>query len=295
MPAPTTYRGTITREQWLSREMRIVARLMLEDGFTDPAALATYVQEHNAFQYPTERELKSIARACIRRIASVSEDHAVTARLVELLAHGTADQLRQANLYAMMCDNRLVWKVHAQHGGRQAAQARLQPAQLRDRLVHRGPARPERDGRRLERRTRNKARQVLAKCIVECGMYDRRAEELTPLLADFSSPRSSEHQRRRAGARRIRHSRVTKGPAYGTAGQITGTGLCGASPAPARPRVFGRPRPGQRGPVFILPYAAALEDEVREQVEALVRDFAPTAPKTAHRYRKTPPQRATHA
>lgn len=34
---------------------------------------------------------------------------------------------------------------------------------------------------------------------------------------------------------------------------------------------------GNEVPFFILPYAAALEDEVREQVEALVLDFAPTA------------------
>lgn len=33
---------------------------------------------------------------------------------------------------------------------------------------------------------------------------------------------------------------------------------------------------GNEVPFFILPYAVALEDEVREQVEALVRDFAPT-------------------
>ena len=34
---------------------------------------------------------------------------------------------------------------------------------------------------------------------------------------------------------------------------------------------------GNEVPFFILPYAAALEDEVRQQVEGLVRDFAPTA------------------
>ena len=34
---------------------------------------------------------------------------------------------------------------------------------------------------------------------------------------------------------------------------------------------------GNEVPFFILPYAAALEDEVRQQVKALVRDFAPTA------------------
>lgn len=185
MPAPTTYRGTITREQWLSREMRIVARLMLEDGFTDPAALATYVQEHNAFQYPTERELKSIARACIRRIASVSEDHAVTARLAELLAHGTADQLRQANLYAMMCDNRLVWEfmLDLVADKRRRLDCSLRSYEIASFI----------EGLRAQSETvngwsdatRNKARQVLTKCIVECGMYNRKGEELLPIFADF--------------------------------------------------------------------------------------------------------------
>lgn len=185
MPAPTTYRGTITREQWLSREMRIVARLMLEDGFTDPAALATYVQERNAFQYPTERELKSIARACIRRIASVSEDHAVTARLVELLAHGTADQLRQANLYAMMCDNRLVWEfmLNMVADKRRRLDTSLRAYEIATFIEGLRAQSETVDG--WSDATRNKARQVLAKCIVECGMYDRRAEKLTPLLADF--------------------------------------------------------------------------------------------------------------
>lgn len=185
MPAPTTYRGTITREQWLSREMRIVARLMLEDGFTDPAALATYVQERNAFRYPTERELKSIARACIRRIASVSEDHAVTARLVELLAHGTADQLRQANLYAMMCDNRLVWEfmLNMVADKRRRLDTSLHAYEIETFIEGLRAQSETVDG--WSDATRNKARQVLAKCIVECGMYDRRAEELTPLLADF--------------------------------------------------------------------------------------------------------------
>lgn len=185
MPAPSTYRGTITREQWLSRETRIVARLMVEDGLTDPTELATYVQEHNAFQYPTERELKSIARACARRIASVSENPAITERLTQLLAHGTADQLRQANLYAMMCDNRLVWEFM------------LNVVADKQRRLDRGLRAYEIaafiEGLRAQSETvdrwsdatRNKVRQVLTKCIEECGMYNRRKEELLPILADF--------------------------------------------------------------------------------------------------------------
>ena len=185
MPAPTTYRGTITREQWLSREMRIVAHLMLEDGLTDPAALATYVQEHNAFQYPTERMLKSIAKACARRIASVSDDPAITQRLTQLIAQGTADQLRQANLYAMMCDNRLVWEFMLNVVADK--QCRL------DRSLHAYEIASFIEGLRAQSEavdswsdaTRNKIRQVLTKCIEECGMYNHKEEELLPILADF--------------------------------------------------------------------------------------------------------------
>lgn len=185
MPAPSTYRGTITREQWLLREMRVVARLMLDDGLTAPAELTAHIQELNAFQYPTERELKSIARACIRRIASVSEDRAITERLTGLLAHGTADQLRQANLYAMMRDNRLVWEfmLDLVADKRRRLDQSLRSYEIASFI----------EGLRAQSETvdnwsdatRNKARQVLTKCIVECGMYNRKEEELLPIFADF--------------------------------------------------------------------------------------------------------------
>lgn len=185
MPAPSTYRGTITREQWLLREMRVVARLMLDDGLTAPAELTAHIQELNAFQYPTERELKSIARACIRRIASVSEDRAITERLTGLLAHGTADQLRQANLYAMMRDNRLVWEfmLDLVADKRRRLDQSLRSYEIASFI----------EGLRAQSETvdnwsdatRNKARQVLTKCIVECGMYNRKKEELLPIFADF--------------------------------------------------------------------------------------------------------------
>lgn len=185
MPAPSTYRGTITREQWLLREMRVVARLMLDDGLTAPAELTAHIQELNAFQYPTERELKSIARACIRRIASVSEDRAITERLTGLLAHGTADQLRQANLYAMMCDNRLVWEfmLDLVADKRRRLDQSLRSYEIASFI----------EGLRAQSETvdnwsdatRNKARQVLTKCIVECCMYNRKKEELLPIFADF--------------------------------------------------------------------------------------------------------------
>lgn len=185
MPAPLVYRGTITREKWLARETRIVARLMLDDGLVDAQELVAHVHEYNAFQYPTERELKSIAKACIRRIAAVSQDTALVARTAELLAHGTADQLRQANLYAMMCDNRLVWEFMLNVVGDKYRRL--------DYSLHAYEIAAFVEGLRAQSEavdgwsdaTRNRIRQALANCIIECGMYNRREETLQPFLIDF--------------------------------------------------------------------------------------------------------------
>lgn len=52
MTAPVTYRGTITREQWLVDETRVIARLMMEEGLTSDAELIERVTSQNLFQYP---------------------------------------------------------------------------------------------------------------------------------------------------------------------------------------------------------------------------------------------------
>ena len=74
MTAPATYRGTITREQWLVDETRVIARLMMEEGLTSDAELIERVTSQNLFQYPTEREQASITRACARRLCALSDD-----------------------------------------------------------------------------------------------------------------------------------------------------------------------------------------------------------------------------
>ena len=157
MSAPVTYRGSITREQWLVDETRTVARLRLEDpALLDTRALAAHILENNLFQYPTEREVGSIARACARRLDALSSDPDRRDRLTHLIARGTTEQLRQANLYALMCDNRLVWDFMTC-----AVVATWSPATL------------------------NKIRQVLAQCLEQCGMYDRKTEQLSTLLLDY--------------------------------------------------------------------------------------------------------------
>lgn len=87
--------GVMTREQWLLKETRIVARMRL-DGASEEEVVER-AQAENIFQYPTERMLRNIARVCNKRIDALSDD-----RLVELIANGMPDAAAQANLYAMM-------------------------------------------------------------------------------------------------------------------------------------------------------------------------------------------------
>ena len=60
------YNGALTREQFMFQEMRIIARLRIK-GFSDQEILDRVFQE-NLFQYPTEREIKSKCRACLKRL-----------------------------------------------------------------------------------------------------------------------------------------------------------------------------------------------------------------------------------
>ena len=190
MPTDAPYRGTITREQWLLRETRAVARLRADAaGSGKPLELADVVDlaaEENIFQYPTEREVKSIARACWRRLDALSDDPALRNRLIDLVAAGTPDQARQVNLYALARDNRIVWEflvveVARKFQGfdeslpRREIVAFLEGLRVQD----------ERAARWSDA-TLNKIRQVLTACLVECGMYDRRAETLLRPLLDLT-------------------------------------------------------------------------------------------------------------
>lgn len=185
MSAPQAYRGSITREQWLVNETRTVARLMLDEDIADTAGLVDAVVSANPFQYPTERELKSITRACARRLAALSDDPQLRRRLVELIAHGTPDQLAQTNLYAMMRDNRIVWDFMTCVVARKLEA--LDPLLRRREIADFVKGLRAQDGRaaRWSDATANKVRQVLTACLERCGMYDRATERIAPPLLDL--------------------------------------------------------------------------------------------------------------
>lgn len=178
------YRGALTREQWLFREIRIVARLRLDEGLSD-ADIVDRVVEQNLFQYPTERELKSIARALCRRLTVLSDDEGRRARLARLVAHGTVDQARQTNLYAIACDYRVMWEFMTVvvASKRRQLDAHLPKREIVSFLE--GLRAQDEKVAGWSDATLNKIRQVFVKCLEECGMYDRASEQLTSVLLDF--------------------------------------------------------------------------------------------------------------
>ena len=96
-----TYSASLTREQFLFKETRIVAELMVE-GF-DEAAIYKRIVLENLFQLPTEKSVRSLIRPCVRRLKGLEDDEAV-----HVIATQTAQTARQLGLYAMMRDSRLM-------------------------------------------------------------------------------------------------------------------------------------------------------------------------------------------
>ena len=101
MIAGNSYSASLTREQFLFRETRIVARLM--DKGLDEAAIYEKIAAENLFQLPTEKSVRSLIRPCVRRLKGLG-----SAEAVHVIATQTAQTARQMCLYAMMRDSRLV-------------------------------------------------------------------------------------------------------------------------------------------------------------------------------------------
>ena len=95
------YNGSLTAEQFLFREIRIISRMIL-DGIDVKSAIELVLSD-NLFQYPTERQISRMVRACYKRIEALDNHN-----LVQVLAMGDIDTAKQVNLYAMMRYNMLV-------------------------------------------------------------------------------------------------------------------------------------------------------------------------------------------
>lgn len=95
--------GSMTREQFLFYETRTVAKLMADENLSD-SEIVFRVAENNLFQFPTEREIKRLCNACIKRLHCLDD-----LTLIGVIAHSPTEVAKQACLYAMMKQYKLVW------------------------------------------------------------------------------------------------------------------------------------------------------------------------------------------
>lgn len=177
------YRGTLTREQWLLSEMRIIASLRLDEQLSDTEILERTALT-NPFQYPTEREIKSITQACLLRLDNLSENENMRRELEKLICHGTPIQARETNLYAMMRTYRLVWEFMIAVVGKKLQARDMQLAKHEIAVFINGINAQSDTVAGWSDATRNKIRQVLTKSLVQAGYLDtsRSTELHAPLL-----------------------------------------------------------------------------------------------------------------
>lgn len=168
--------GQLTREQFLFYEMRTTAKLMVE-GLDDGEVVKRIVDD-NLFQYPTEKSLASISKACIARLYALGDRDLITALTTQPM-----DTAKQICLYAMMKMYRLVWdfmltvigekyRLQEFSFGKKDINIFFMQIQEQDDFVS-----------AWSDSTIKKIRQVLIKILVENGYLDHiKSEHLNPVL-----------------------------------------------------------------------------------------------------------------
>jgi len=170
------YNGGLTAEQFLFYEIRIVSKLYLEGKSV--YEIIEHIKSDNLFQYPTEREISRLARACYKRIIALGND-----KLVFELANAPIDVAKQINLYAMMCYNRLVREFMIDLIGEKYRQQDFSYTK-KDINVFFSRLREQNDDiAAWSEQTIRKLKQVLTKCLIETEMLDSySASELNPIF-----------------------------------------------------------------------------------------------------------------
>lgn len=171
---------TITREQFLFHEMRIVARLL--DGGMDEEKVKEEVVANNLFQYPTERMIKNIASVCLNRFKETDSKE-----LTHIVATESSNVAKQACLFLMMNYYRLVWEfmitvIGEKYRTKDSSFTKMDLNSFFTRLQEQNDVVAS-----WSNATINKCKQVLKKTLVETGYLDNnRSEVLNPVLLDYS-------------------------------------------------------------------------------------------------------------
>ena len=170
------YNGALTAEQFLFYEIRIVAKLYLDGKSIDE--IIEYIQQDNLFQYPTEREVSRLTRACHKRLVALDNN-----KLVYELANAPVEVAKQINLYAMMRYNRLVREFMEGLIGEKYRQHDFSYTR-KDINVFFSRLREQNDEiAAWSEQTIAKLKQVLTKCLIETEMLDSfRDHNLNPIF-----------------------------------------------------------------------------------------------------------------
>jgi len=170
------YNGTLTAEQFLFYEMRIVSKQYLEKKSIEE--IIACIRRDNLFQYPTERMIIRMARACYKRLVALDNE-----KLVYEVANAPVEVAKQINLYAMMRYNRLVREFME---GVIGEKYRLQDFSYTKKDINMFFSRLQEqndDVATWSEQTIMKLKQVLNKCLIETRMLDSaRDTTLNPIL-----------------------------------------------------------------------------------------------------------------
>jgi len=170
------YNGGLTAEQFLFYEIRIVAKQYLEGKSVEE--IIACVKRDNLFQYPTEREISRLTRACYKRLVALDND-----KLVYELANAPIDVAKQINLYAMMRHNRLVWEFMTDIIGEKYRQQDYSYTKKDINIFFSRLREQNDDIAAWSQKTIVKLKQVLTKCLVETEVLDSlRDSDLNPIL-----------------------------------------------------------------------------------------------------------------
>ena len=176
MDVTMPYNGGLTAEQFLFYEIRIVSKQYLEGKSIDE--IIESIKRDNLFQYPTERKISKLARACHRRIVALDNK-----KLAYELANAPLEVAKQINLYAMMRYNRLVREFMTDIIGEKYRQHDFSYTK-KDINVFFSRLREQNDDiAAWSEQTITKLKQVLTKCLIETEMLDSfHARELNPIF-----------------------------------------------------------------------------------------------------------------
>ena len=178
---------TITREQFLFSEMRIVAKLLCE-GKEDKEIIDEVVKD-NLFQYPTERMIDNLCKVCLARFHVADSNE-----LVSIVAHDPSDVAKQACLYLMMNYYRIVRDfmitvIGEKYRTKDMSFSKMDMNSFFTRMQEQNDTVAS-----WSDSTINKSKQVLKKLLVENGYLDNnKSETLNAVLIDFSIKDAIEH------------------------------------------------------------------------------------------------------